>query len=501
MPQETQLQPIEKASAQAPKWLIYSLSAIPWLIVFILFIWVLRARFPLSGIFETKSQLIGQSAFIYPFLPAERTIIMTKDNSDWVGQRILGDPVYLNARIPGSYDSVDVEMEFKTIHQPLVEFGVVHDAAGKNLELQPWYSSELENNQWRQVKSPGGISGMVLNDVPASRLDDHDVRGLAAWLATSTAPLMADVSLVTSTTVKLSLRGAHDFWVVPADGQIKMDLLIQDVNRNRNGGLLAISITKDDQMILQDAVGTGGTQDDGYGSVIPVKINQRNLAPGVYRVKIIADDDVFIRSLTTSNPRWVVGPRLYVGDVVGYATSSQAFTAYTTARHIVAETFHKEGLQTITFGPVEGKVQRTHTAVRIDRDDSISTPVVIQAPKGDIRIIADGFFTFTETSFFEPQPRRFTADTSGADEGIMAVLTDYDKVQHLDGEWVAASSSFTVPKNVDTMRFVLSAPGIVSRAGAVDIRNITMRFHRQPMTFVSWWNLILDDARRLWHRL
>ncbi|MFA6503978.1 MAG: hypothetical protein WCT54_03470 [Patescibacteria group bacterium] len=485
-----------------PKPLVIILCTIPWILgVFVLF-WILILRFPLSGVFHVESDMTGQSAFIFPFLPGERTTSPGKQADGWSGQRITDDPVYMNVRTPGPHQSVDVEMDFRPIHQSLVEFGMVLDAEGKQLDLYPWYSEVLEDPAWSQVTTAKGTKGYVLAGIPSSRLDDGDMRGLAVWDATTTSPIMADASLPEPKTISFSLRGAHDFWVVPANGQINFQILVQDVNRNRSGGMLALQVLRDGQLVWQDTVGTGGSRDSGYGAIIPVNVKLKDLNPGVYRIKIIADDDIFIRQISTTNPRWVVGPRLVVGDIVGFATTStNALTAWTTARHIVADTFHKEGLQKVSLGSAFGNHERTHTPVRIDRTDSVAAPIAVSAPLGDVRLVADGYFAFTQEAFFEPQPRRLTPETEAIKEGIKAVLTPYVRVDDLGDGWKRAHLSFPISYDADTLRFVVSAPGIASRAGAVDVRRVAVTFHRPPVTVETWWTTLLAEARRAWHRL
>ncbi len=484
-----------------PAWLVNGICAAFWIGTATIFCLLVAQRFPQSGIFAVSSDLTGNSAFVYPFLPSERTIYPTGPEVDFTGQRVIDDPVYSNVRVPGPYDTVEVSMDFRVLRQPVLEFGLIRDAAGKELELRPWYAAALETADWRRVISKTGRVGYVNKQTPDAVLDQRDTRGLAAWLATSTAPAMSDAVLDEGDKIRVSLRGSHDIWVVPAQGQIDVRLEVQDVNRNRSGGALAITVSRDEQVVKQDAFGTSGSMDQGYGKTFPVRVQMSDLAAGVYKIRLIADDDVFIRSLTVRNPHWVVGPRLVVGDVVGYATSSQAFKAWTASRHLVAETFHKEGLQELQLGQAKGKLQRTRAATRIDRNDADTGLVQFVAPNGDVRIIADGFFAVDQNAYFQPQPVRFSDQTAPLAEGLQAVLTSYSKTQDLGNGWRRASAVFVLPKNADTVRFVLSAPGIMSRAGAVDIRNMTYTFKRPPMTFDTWWRYLLQEAKNAWRRI
>ncbi len=487
-------------SVKIPKPIIIFLGIIPWLIGIGVIFYILSLRFPSSGIFNAESNLTGTSPFIYQFLPAERTIISNGQDLDFKGQRMIEDPVYINARVPGPYPEAEVEMEFRVIHQPLVEFGIIRDKAGKQMDMIPWYSEMLESANWRQSATSKN-QGYVFGGTPDSRLDRMDTRNLAVWLTTTTSPIMEDPASTGTQKYQVSLRGQHDFWIVPAGGKIDLELKIQDVNRSRNGGSAAIEVSKNGNVISYNAVSASGSGDQGYGNRIPVSVKLDGLEAGVYRVRFIADDDIFIREISTSNQRFVIGPRLNIGDVVGFLESPRPFEGITNARHIVAETFHKEGLQEITFGPATGKILQTHTATRIDRTDKIDTPVKLIAPLGDVRIISDGFFALSESAFFEPEPRRLKPETHGTDEGLEAVLTDYKGVEKLEDGWVKAKTVFKIPVESDMLRFVLSAPGLRSRAGAVDIRKISITYRRPPMNLQTWWQVLYNEARNAYHRM
>lgn len=486
---------------QIPKWLVVILGVLPWLLGASVFIWILLLRFPLDGVFIVENNLTGNNAFIFPFLPAERTVLFDGRTENWKGQRVLDDPVYMNVMTPGPYETAEVEMDFRVLRQPLLEFGLVKDSAGKQLEMYPWYSEVLEQESWKAVSDEEGIKGYVSQGISESGLASNDTRGLAVWLATTTSPIMSDTWSDQRTVSTVSLRGAHDFWVISADGKIYFKLVIQDVNRNRSGGVVAVQVLLNDVLVSQDAIGTSGSRDVGYGALTPVAVDLKDLSPGVYRIKVVADDDIFIRRVETNNRRWVVGPRLVIGDVVGYATTTQSLQAWTNARHIVVETFHKEGFQEISLGTVKGIIRRTHTPVRIDRTDEVVELVKINAPRGDVRVIADGYFGFDQSAFFEPQPRRLTASTLGSREGIEAVLTSYQRVEDLGDGWMRAKYGFPISSDVGSLRFVLSAPGIASRAGAVDVKRVSVTFRRAPMDLQSWWELLIQEAKMAWRRI
>jgi hypothetical protein len=237
------------------------------------------------------------------------------------------------------------------------------------------------------------------------------------------------------------------------------------------------------------------------GQVFEHRVSMKDLLPGVYRVAFQSDDDVFIRSIKTTSRHWVVGPRLNFGDVVGYSTTTMAGVAWTTSRHVVAETLHAEGQQVVRLGEVSVNVSRTHEPFRLDRRDSDARPVQLTAPKGDVRLVGDGWFALRPEAYFDPKPKRLTDATDLNAEQVKGIVTPYLRPADQGDGWYLAQKTFTLDPNLDTLRFVMSAPGVASRVGAVDIRRVTLRYHRAPLTLGGWFALVRQEVINAWHRL
>lgn len=481
-----------------PKVFVVVCCALPWIAAFFGAAWLVVLRFPPSGIFHVATVLDGKSAWIFPFLPGERVSSPGVQPDGWVGQRILSDPTYFTSRVPGPYDTVDVALEFRSLRQPLVELGMIHDAAGKELELRPLYASELDSPDWRPASSKGS-RGFVRDGVPSERLANPDSRGLAVWDASSTMPLMQDPPGA-ETSVDVSLRGALDVYLVPTD-RISITFTLQPVNRNKGNDIVSFRVFRGDEEVHREAFDVSGSRDNRMGQKLEHAVTLPDVTPGVYRVSFVADDDVFIRHIRTASRRMVVGPRVVFGDVSGYAATTSSVRVYTNSRHLVAETFHKEGLQIVQLGGTKVALKKTHQSVRIDRDDELSGPVELTAPQGDVRIIGDGYFAFTQSAFFEPKPRRFTSSTILKKERIDALITTYSRPHDLGDGWFRSTSSFAVNPSLDRLRFVLSAPGALSRSAAVDVRKIELTYHRNAGTLSDWLHVLRQELANAWRRL
>jgi hypothetical protein len=480
-----------------PKPVAYVLFALPWIAAVLVFAYVIVQRFPPSGRFVAEGYFDGSNPWVYPFLPGERASSPGRHPEGWVGQRVFDDPVYFNALVPGPYETVKVTLEYRPVRQTQIEFGLVHDAEGKDLEMRPMYFEGFQTEAWAKGLA-GGKVGYVKQGTSVSRLADSDTRGLATWNATTTMPRLRDQKS-DDVTHQLSLRGSHDFYVVPTD-ELKIIFKLQAANRQKGNDLAAFRVFCGEDEVEQRAFTASGSQDARMGKQFEYAIRIAPAEDCVYRISFKANDDVFIRSVQTPSRRWVVGPRLVFGDTVGYSTTTFAGAAWTNSRHIVAETFHKEGLQELMFGPLRPKLKKTHTLVRSDRTDAERT-VELKAPQGDVRFVGDGFFAFSREAFFEPKPRRLTDATDLDSEQIQAVLTNYEKPETLPEGWYRSTFSFKLNPSLDRLRFVLSSPGIMARSAGVDVRKAELEYSRPARDFADWFAILRQELANAWRRL
>jgi hypothetical protein len=482
-----------------PKTVLRVFYILPWLAAVFAVLWIVIQRFPPSGTVTFDVPFDGSSAWMDPFLPAERTTGPGAQEGGWRGQRILQDPVYSAARVPGVYESVDVEIEFRPVRQTLIEFGILRDEASLSFDFQPLWYEPLQSDGWKEAES-SGRHGYVRTAESGNLPSSSNYQKLALWHASATPLMMRDEPGEIFETA-ISLRGSHDIWALPAGDRLAFTFAFQDSNRRAGNDAVVIRIMDGDRIIRTEAFGIGGSRDTKMGEMVEKSIAANGLAPGAYRIQIIAEDDVFIRSIRTHTKRWVVGPRLSFGDTVGYATSVRSGIAWSDSRHLVLETFHDEGLQTVTFGNDSVRVTRTHDSFQLNRTDADTLPKKLIAPLGDIRVIGDGYFAFAPESFFVPQPRRVTSFTDPDAEGIDAILTPYERPEDLGDGWYRGTASFSVDPARDHLRFALSAPALLTRAGAVDIRRVTLTYRRPPLSFSEWLRVVRQELANAWRRV
>ncbi|QQR61060.1 hypothetical protein IPH19_01175 [Candidatus Uhrbacteria bacterium] len=462
--------------------------------------WILSQRFPLDGIAKFNFAFDGRSPWFNPFQPGERVTSPGQQPEGWIGQRILQEPVYGSARVPGAYDTVGISFDIRTTRQPLAELGILRDEASFAFEVKPLWSEALSRG-WHPV-ALGDKRGFVRDGLADSELLANNFEKLLVWQATTSEPILSD-SAGTWKSFDISLRGGHDFHVVPADGVIEYKFLIQDVNRSRDPkNTAAFRLTHGDDILYTESVSVSGVIDTRMSEPVEKTIRVSDLAPGVYKLSFVADDDFFIRSISTRSKRWVIGPRLYVGDTVGYRATSTPLAVYTNSIHTVVDTFHNEGMQTVSLGNASLKIDKTHTPFVLSRSASEQSGwKTLSAGKGNVRVIGDGFFAFDQSAAFLPRPRRLTADTNPVAEGITAVLTPYEKPTDLGSDWWRVSADFTLPRAPDDLKFSLALPGVVSRSGAFDIRAATITYRRPALSIPQLMVTLRREASAILSRL
>jgi hypothetical protein len=478
------------------RWFVLCL---PWFIACLCVGAWLVARVPPTGIFQRTFVFDGTSPWFNTFLPGQRVTSPGRQPEGWVGQRIFEEPVYASARIPGAYDEVEVQLDLRPTRQPLLELGLANREGDQFVMVPIW--SEVLQRGWRQV-TRASTTGYVRSDLPDQTLIDAPANAQLVWQGEGPTRNLMD-RRAEQRTYDISLRGGHDFHFIPVNGVIDLKLSIQDVNRNRGANSVAFRLTQGDEVLWTDAIGVSGIRDTRPTKVYDKSIRITDLRPGIYRLSVIADDDIFIRRISTTAEHWVLGPRLYFGDVNGFATSTPSGRAWTNSQHVKIDTVHKEGLQQVRFGSARVDLRETHTSYPLSRDPRERTgEQLLEAARADVRILGDGFFAFDRDRLFYPVPRRLTDVSDPIAEGIQVIYTPYLQPQERETGWKEVRGRYRIAAEAgQSIRLVLSAPGIATRTGSVDIRSGAIRYLRPPLSWDAWLEIVRRELRAAWHRI
>ena len=478
------------------------LIRLPWAVMGFVFVWLLLVHLPPSGEWRSSFVFDGRSPWLATFLPGERVTLPGPQPDGWVGQRVLDDPVYAAGRVPVIADETELTLEARVNQQPLIDLGASSDASDDAANTQPVWSRALASGWHRVVQ--GAVQGYVRDGLPDSRLTTASPDHVLVWHATSTSDQTIDPQTI-QRTVPVSLRGSHDVYFIPTQGTDTFSFKVQAMNRTPNAKhALGLRLLRDDDVVWTDVLPLPFENTLAPASLVfEKKIQFAQLAPGTYRLALSADDDVFVRAISTNVRHWVVGPRLYVGDQIGYAPTLLPMRVWTNSQHLTLETRHSEGIQTVHLGRAQTLVQRTHTVYQLSRDPAERDGErVLEGEKGDVLVTGDAFFAFEPEALFLPKPRRLTDLSDPIAEGIEAILTPYVPPVTLPDGWVKLTARVPLVHDGARVRWTLGVPGIRNRQGAVDIRRAELVFRRLPVhTLRDWWQLWRRELSAAWHRL
>lgn len=472
---------------------------LPWVVAGGVGLWVVQRHIPKDGVMTIDIPLDGRSPWFEAFLPGQRATSPGVQDGGWVGQRITDDPVYARIRLPGAYDVAEVMMEFRPEDQSLLEIGVERGREpAVSYELVPLWSEQLETSAYVST-TVNGVRWLVdpLVGAAATAADASRV----AWHASGTIPqAWMDTGTSTKQTIRASLRGQHDFWFVPVNGRIDLSMVLQDMNRSRQTSTASLRLMRDAELVWADSVSFGGRDDARPSPLIEKTWAFEALPPGVYRFSVLADDSIFIREWTTLAKHWVIGPRVYFADEIGYSTSTPSVRAWTNSSFLEVKTLHPEGTQVVQLGSATATIRETHATVLLERRDvDVGGAAPFSAPKGNVWTLGDGYMSWSQAALFFPQVRRFTDQTRLKDERVSAVATSYTPPERLQDGWYRSRTTFSLDPDRDRLKLILSAPGIARREGSVDVRRLQVVFRRPPRR-EAWWPAIRAELIRAWSR-
>ncbi len=476
------------------------LKLVPWIAAGLLVSSLLLIHIPPSGVWQKVIVFDGSSPWLSTFLPSDRVTQPGKQPDGWIGQRIIAEPVYASARVPMLADRASLTLEANVVRQPLIELGATQDQTDATEAKPVW--SEVLSEGWRRV-TKGDSAGYVRANLPDETLWTAPADKVLLWHASSTLNELIEKPSI-DRTIALSLRGSHDIYFLPIQGANRFTIQVQDMNRVSTGGnSLSLRLILGDEVVWTDVLTLSSRSATTPSPVYAKTIEFQALQPGTYRLAISADDDIFWRGISTNVRHWVMGPRLYVGDQIGYTTTTYPLHVWTNSQHLTLETRHREGLQTVHLGSAATTLSQTHATYRLSRQpEERAGERVIDAQAGDVLLFGDGFFAFEPDALFLPKPRRFTDQSDPIAEGIEVIQTPYVAPERLPDGWIRLSAEIPLFKDVDRIRWTLGLPGITTRQGWVDIRRAEVTYRRLPARhWRDWWQLVRRELAAAWHHL
>lgn len=447
-----------------------------------------------SGVFTVSAATTERSPYVNRILPQDRAPLDA--SGDYL--TLIDEPGYFSVNVPDGYTSVDVTVEYRNHGQPIIELGALTDIFSQSYDLRPLENTVVDALDWQEDTVEGV---RVLQREDAVNVNTFLTNPPPLWqIATYHADLptayrdAAYVPLGHTQTLDASLRGYHKFATYIKDEAFSFTFGFTDMNRTEGSDAGVVRVWNDQgQPVLEKFFDDDGNtaESQGHEGVQYLTLTGEGWSEGVYTVELSGTSDIFWRTITTPQRFVTFVNRMYIGDDVGYRDGDRRTSFITNAKHFVFETYHADSAEEVTLGGVALQLPESHEKVRYDVAEQ--GLVAGYTDKGDLFMTGDGLFALTDGSFFNPYPVRMNAYTDLDALNVDYVLTTYEPPTPLGDGWSSATATFDlahVYQAEGSATFLLSAPGIAERDGKVDVRRITLAYHKQPPT-------LRDMARQL----
>ena len=457
-----------------------------------LFLWLLNIAVVPSGSFETSLVVNERSPFIDRLLPDARVAAKYQEaDGDWV-QKVIGDPVFFFVHPQRSFDKIEAEIRFKNANVPIVELGILADATTGAYTLQPLQNLLIDNSLWSRSES-GGLVLLQRNKKFGSVADFLKTPPPRSEIATyhynlsEPYRLSGYVSTSAEQNINVSLRGSHEFYTYIKNETLRFAFSFMDMNRQVGEDVVTlVAINESGQPVAEIRAQDDGdmaneAKPSGLQSLV---LSADGLPEGVYKIQIKASEDIFFRSIKTSQQKITFLNQIWLADEVGYNDFPKAINFWTEGKNLTFATRHATGTQTLIVG--KGSVAITEPFVEYSYAPPEAGVINVVAPKAeDLIVRANGHFAFSQAQFFNPDPVRLVAETDLDRSNVNYIIAKYTSPQS-EGEWLMAKTSFdttVVSFEEKTWKLAISVPTINQPGREFLLNKIILTFLRPSLTW------------------
>lgn len=434
----------------------------------------------LNGELTVESDLTEKLPMISVLFPEHR---VEKEDKHYV---IQNEPIYFTVRSPIKFSQAEVEVEFQNGSQEIIGLGVAIEGETWNFENHTLYNETLNNIDWNNMSD--GINTLYQKNKNFDDIDEfleisNSIEGVGAY----------DFDLGENFTipdykaspekmiVKNCLRGKHEFYTYIKDEALDFTFKIQDINRTDGEDPLIIFVYNPRGKKIYSKI----ISDDGLISKIDPASDPRyisiyipDLEEGVYKFELSANDDIFIREISTKQQKLVFIDRLYLCDSKEYSDgfvdlSLEASEIYTNGRLISFYTAHDAGLQTIILDDSGINIYKKHEWIKAYSNPKLSR---IYIPKNDLKISCRGIFALEKEHYFNPEIINLK-DYSDIEE-VNYIIARYQEPKELNNGWLKNKIIFNLDKakiEEGNLKFMFSSPDLDSEDNNFKINSLKVK--------------------------
>jgi len=436
-----------------------------WLILTVIIGWFVYFKIVPSGRVSYLIQAGRPNYFVGKLTPAERVEL----NGGLV--LIKGDPVYFSLRPPRRFTQAKVTVKFKnTTDFPVLAMGLLNDKVAWNYELRPMQNKIIDRLAlvWPEVRGQDG-----------SRLIEREKKYDSVESFLKNPPARNEIALYDydlNVEFKLSdyrpgkarrvidygFRGPYQFYTYVKNENLNYLFDFTDLNVNADDDPVEIRVYSPAGLIYNKRL------EDGAVAERQADLRLANLPEGVYRLSVIANDDIVTERIVTSQSLFSLINKVWL------AGGGKIPVLYTDSREVSAQTINPASLGEIKAGDGLIKLAETY------RQYSVLTgkrPAAVELDKTDVIISGDGVFSFNRDGLLNPRFSDIDRNLDINQEKINYLVTAYQPPVQAD-DWLMAVAVFDLTKAYrenGKYQFIISSPGLKAEdetAGELLIKEI-----------------------------
>jgi len=479
-----------------------------WLILAGLIVWLKVV--PLGHVtyiksYPAKFNILGGKGFIDNLTPVDRVSI-------YPGQQavITGDPVYFSVFTPRTFSEAKVTVTYQdnlSIATPIIEAGVLVDNVIWRYQLAPLENKLLDTGfkDWYKIQSGSTLLLQKNNNFtkladfldnlkakPATICKDGNLKTCLVLYNTeslnSYLPVTNNLEKIPDfKAINIPLQGAHQFYfLAKADQALKFDFDFADLNLDKKSDPVVISVYKGNDKIYSTTIldNFGG---DGLGQVrnfsVPLVYPTLSSSTDLYKLEIKAGEDIVIKKINKAPSALNVISKLHPVTVTDLPLSF-----WTDSSFIKVTTNNPASVQTLSFGSKSFLLTAAYQQFEFSNNTKGLKEVILN--HDDVILETDGIFSFSPTSFFNPEFKKLDQHFVLSDDA-QYILANYETPKNLTGNLKQALVTLNTQaayRENGKYSFMISVPGLsLVKSGNMTISEIKVEFSGRTL-----WDKIKD---------
>jgi hypothetical protein len=458
------------------------------------------------GTLTVEYDFSDEDNFVSEWYPGDRvTDRLTNERNNRSFQGIHGEPAYIDVEVPRAFDTVDMTIEYRNPDHAIVDAGIVASRAPFVVDFFPFQNTIIDEalTEWGSAIEDGDVT--LLQSPDAKQYES-----IPEFLAQK--PRQAQVGTYFYTglfddlipgyqkqpgqlTIDRAFLGQHEFVTYIQDEPLHADFSFVDMNSSSGADPIRIEVYDGTVLIHEELI-----NDDGITDVAKIATEERtatvhleSLPEGMYRYNVIIGDNVALTKIQTEQHKFVARNRVHTINSDAYSgvlknLAVNPTTVYTNApfvdvipdkkRSIGEVTVNGEVLDGVTAG------DRFHWVNETDRDQ-----VKVQVPEREFEVLTQGYFSFTEDAFFDPDGGMRPIAIEDEIENFDYVLYEGYVPPEIQQNRFTQTVSFDItayPIDRKALTFAIQAPYIDAERNRLDVESVQFDFRRESLTTRIW---------------